>query len=145
MINRLGIGTVQFGMEYGINNKNGMLNQKIITDILNLATKEKIDLLDTARNYGTSEDVIGLFLSKNKGICKIVTKFKSANAKELQRSIYESLNALNVNSLYALLFHDFSDYKNNPSLLIELEEYQKNKIAKKIGFSLYLTDQLDYL
>lgn len=145
MINRFGIGTVQFGLEYGINNKNGKPNQKKITELLNLALKEKIDLLDTARNYGTSEEAIGLFLLQNEEVCKIVTKFKSSNKEELQKSISDSLDALNVKSLYALLFHDFSDYENNTSLLTELEGYQKKRIVKKIGFSLYLTDQLDYL
>ncbi len=145
LISKIGIGTVQFGLEYGINNKNGKPNFKTISEILKLAMIEKIDLIDTARNYGTSENAIGQFLLQNKGIFKIVTKFKSSNEKELHKSISDSLSALNVDSLYALLFHDFSDYKNNTSLLTELGKYQKNKIVNKIGFSLYFPDQLDYL
>ena len=55
-MNRLALGTAQFGMRYGINNssKESMgLNE--IEEILNFSLEKKIDLLDTAMNYGDSE------------------------------------------------------------------------------------------
>ena len=56
MSEKIILGTAQFGMRYRINNssKESMgLNE--IEEILNFSLEKKIDLLDTAMNYGDSE------------------------------------------------------------------------------------------
>ena len=47
------LGTVQFGLNYGIEKKRIDANK--ITEILITALKNKIVMLDTAQNYGNSE------------------------------------------------------------------------------------------
>ena len=69
--NKLGLGTVQFGCNYGISNKNGMVELNEVKNILNTACESGIDTIDTAHLYGSSEEVLGQFNLKN---FKVVTK-----------------------------------------------------------------------
>ena len=52
---KLALGTVQFGMNYGINSIGGKVNFNEVVDIINYARNHDIDLLDTAPAYGNSE------------------------------------------------------------------------------------------
>lgn len=55
---QLTLGTVQFGLDYGISNKDGMTNDEELKHILQTASEEKICLLDCAEAYGNSMDRI---------------------------------------------------------------------------------------
>ena len=56
--NRIGLGSVQFGLNYGISNAAGKLQTPKLKKF-NLAFKNKIDTIDTAYSYGSSEKVLG--------------------------------------------------------------------------------------
>ena len=59
------LGTVQFGMDYGIfNQKKKDINYCI--ECLDYATQNGIKAIDTAAAYGNAEEIVGLFLSKKK-------------------------------------------------------------------------------
>ena len=58
------IGTVQFGLNYGVANKTGQPSYKEVCDILACAFAGGVTCLDTARAYGTSEDVLGQALAE---------------------------------------------------------------------------------
>ncbi|MBT3275650.1 MAG: aldo/keto reductase [Spirochaetales bacterium] len=55
---RLGIGTVQFGMDYGINNSAGKVSVETVAAILRRAVSEGVTFLDTARAYQESEKTV---------------------------------------------------------------------------------------
>ena len=77
MSNKLILGTVQFGLNYGINNLGGKISPTEANRILHYAHKNDISILDTASAYGNSEVVIGEFLSQNENIeFDIITKLK---------------------------------------------------------------------
>ena len=50
MISKLCIGSAQFGSDYGITNKNGMVKEKEVRDIFKIARKKNVELIDTAQN-----------------------------------------------------------------------------------------------
>ena len=56
---RLALGTVQWGLPYGIANRTGRPDDAEITRILATAREAGVRVLDTARAYGESEAVIG--------------------------------------------------------------------------------------
>ncbi len=58
-ISRFGIGTVQFGLEYGINNKTGQVSYSDVLNIFETALENGVNFIDTSRVYGTSEETIG--------------------------------------------------------------------------------------
>ncbi len=55
----LALGTVQFGMAYGVANASGQPDLATVRRVLDAARAGGIDLLDTAELYGTAETVLG--------------------------------------------------------------------------------------
>ena len=62
---KLILGTVQFGMNYGIANREGQPDLDKVRAILRSAAGHGIRILDTAAAYGTSETVIGAVLAED--------------------------------------------------------------------------------
>lgn len=113
---KLTLGSVALGINYGIANKQGKPSEKEGCDILSTAFNAGINCIDTARDYGTAEQLIGNYRHSN-GIgseIHIVTKFKISpqnisgihNAKdEAFRSIRNSLRFLRLDQIPICLFH----------------------------------------
>ena len=136
-MNKIIIGTAQFGLNYGINNKSGKISQKKINDIIRFCIKSKIFIFDTSQNYGDAESKIGNFIKKNNTNLKIITKIKYEKFK----SITTSINNLGILP-YAVLFHNFKDYLNKPFKKKILSECKTLGI-KKIGVSVYKGDDVN--
>ena len=58
------LGTVQFGMDYGIRGQKQPSVEQAV-EMLDYATQNGINTIDTANAYGTAEDVVGTFLQKH--------------------------------------------------------------------------------
>lgn len=143
MISKLSIGTAQFGLDYGISNSRGIVRIKEINQILATAKTYGIGMLDTAQAYGKSEEQIGLANSDN---FKIVTKIKPGiKSYEVNQFVKESLSKLKKDNLYGVLFHNFDDYIKNPDSFEEIQNLKNTGIVEKIGFSIYLTEELEEL
>ena len=56
---KLCLGTVQFGLPYGVTNQAGQVTEEEVRRILHLAASSGINMLDTAQAYGTAESVLG--------------------------------------------------------------------------------------
>ena len=56
---KLGLGTVQFGMHYGISNREGKTPLREVTKILHVARDNQISVLDTAAQYGGQRTGVG--------------------------------------------------------------------------------------
>ncbi|WP_022671234.1 aldo/keto reductase [Hippea alviniae] len=139
-ISKIGIGTAQFGMDYGINNRSGKVSEGEVYKILTYALEVGIDLLDTASSYGKAEVVLGSFDDIDR--FKIISKFLDNEEPEL--SLKKSLKRLNVKNIYALLAHRFESIKDN-SVLDKLKDLKRKGLVKKIGASLYYPYELEYI
>ncbi|MBW2996320.1 aldo/keto reductase [Candidatus Woesearchaeota archaeon] len=138
---KLALGTVQFGMDYGINNR-GKIPKKEVFEILGFAKENGIDVLDTAYAYGSSESVIGEFISKTNNSFKIVSKLPSKN---WENAFEESAKRLNSEKVYACLIHDFDSFLENPQIFDKLKILKQKGKIEKIGFSLYYPKEVLYL
>ena len=56
------LGGAQFGMKYGIANKNGEISSKNLRKILNYAINRKVYIIDTATSYKRSLKKFLIFL-----------------------------------------------------------------------------------
>ena len=56
---RLCLGTVQFGLSYGITNSGGQVSEIEVARILRMAEQSDVCWLDTAQAYGSAEEVLG--------------------------------------------------------------------------------------
>ena len=149
-MNKLGLGTVQFGLDYGLSTGEGRVPSNEVTYILNYASDKRIDMLDTAPSYGESEKDLG---SNSINNFKIVTKTQniaapkvsSSDVKLIDKIFMKSLKNLNINSAYGLLVHDVRDLLKFGSeklygLLTNLKKEQK---IRKLGVSIYDKGQLE--
>lgn len=144
-MSKIALGTAQFGMDYGINNKSGKIPKEEVFQILDFASACGIDTLDTAPAYGESQEVIGEYQVKHFNPFKIVSKLSKESFPDVQSSINDIFKKTKSNELYGLIYHHFEDFKENMDSWGILEEYKAKGKIKKIGFSLYTPDTLEYL
>ena len=149
---KIGLGTVQFGLDYGIANPNGRVPIDEVEQILGRAATLGITLLDTAALYGVSEETLGRILGPEHPF-RIVTKTPRAagdritdnDAADLITTFDRSLQRLKQQSVYGLLVHDADDLlKPDGQLLIDaLRRVRDSGRVTKIGVSVYTGAQLD--
>jgi len=138
MVKKLILGTVQFGLKYGINNSNGKPKKEDVFKILSYAYEKGIRYLDTAESYGKTHDLIGEYHKRNpKKKFNIITKFPHNLNGDLEIKINTYLDQLVVNNLHAILFHSFESYIKHKAQL-------KRKINSldNIGVSVYTNEQM---
>ena len=141
-MNKLSLGTVQFGLNYGISNKGGKIKFKEAKKILNLAEKSNIKLIDTAISYGESEKIIGdVGITNFKFVSKLPDFPKGyINVDEwVEENIKSSIKRLRINSLYGLLIHKTENLlgDNGKKLINSLNRIKNDGLVKKIGISIY--------
>lgn len=138
---KIALGTVQFGLDYGISNSTGKTSLEEARKILDTAFNHGIEILDTAQAYGISESVLGLCHANR---FKIITKINPTNCDKssAEQLVQKSLQGLSLDKLYGMLFHSASSALQNPRIVEELKELQEQGIIEKIGFSLYTPDEL---
>lgn len=145
---KLGIGTAQFGLDYGIANNHGKVSQKEIKKILDLARSSNISLLDTAMDYGDSEFSIGVAGPEDFDIVSKIGDIP-VNEKNTKDFIYNklknTLDYLGIKSLYGLLLHRPENLLNKNGIAIyeTLSEFKEMGLVKKIGISIYEPDNLN--
>jgi len=139
MSDKLILGTVQFGLNYGINNAQGKPDKENVFQILSYAYESGIRYLDTAELYGNAHDLIGEFHKLNPAKkFEIITKFPHEFDSSLDDKINTYLDQLAVNYLHAILFHSFDSYVKHRSEL----NGKINKVVK-IGVSVYTNAQME--
>jgi len=144
---KLAIGTVQFGLDYGVSNTQGQVCSDEVNRILTYAKLQNINTLDTAPAYGNSEEVLG-----KTGLASqfdIVSKIPALSDSDvdIKQYVQASLQQLNIEKLAAVLFHHVDDIissshaKKRFNGLIKLKEQGK---INKIGVSVYTPEQLEF-
>jgi aryl-alcohol dehydrogenase-like predicted oxidoreductase len=143
-MSKIVLGTVQFGVNYGINNTSGQVPFEDVCNILQLAQKGGISVLDTSSAYGTSEIVLGKALQNTQTRFNIVSKYPRSLAS-VRDTFQKSLLNLGVESLYGYLVHHFEFYQEHPEIFDEMTTLKNEGKIKKVGFSLYNVEQLRFL
>lgn len=148
---KLGLGTVQFGTDYGVSNKMGITSQNEASSILALAKNLGIDLIDTSPAYGAAESVLGAVLGDVN--LDVVTKtvridskiISKAHIENVKQSFYKSLRDMRKDSIYGLIAHQGYDlYKQGYEHYIEFfDELKEASLVKKIGASVYNKMELE--
>ena len=139
------LGTAQFGMDYGVNNRRGRIPEKDVFAILDRASKDGIGTIDTAYLYGCSEEIIGAFIKSGKNTFKVVSKLPKCASEGVSKIFEETLKRLGMPSLYGYLIHSFESYEKDKRLWDELKKLKAEGRVEKIGFSLYLPAELERL
>ena len=144
------LGTVQLGLPYGINNKQGKPSHEEAFKILEYAYNNGVRMLDTASGYGESEKIIGEYIKQEKNEFGITTKLSKLEYNEdikafVNKQIDNSLNLLGKECIEIYLLHNFEDLKKTNGLMDELVRLKYENKIKKIGVSLYEPSELEYI
>lgn len=133
-LNKLALGTVQFGLDYGINNQNGKPPKERCLEMLSSAYRRGIKIFDTAHTYGSAEEILGEFCKENNFSKKIriITKVEQNVEGELNKS----LKRLKTDSVDGCLLHEPKDIKNK-KIVDSLKKIKDSGLSKNIGVSVY--------
>ena len=150
MANRIALGTVQFGMAYGIANADGQVAPGEVAQIIATARTARIDTLDTAILYGSSESVLGAVGTSG---FRIVSKLPSLPADcddvagWLRGEVRSCLDRLQADRLAGLLLHRPADLLGGRGrdLYQALLALKDDGLVPKIGYSVQTPEDLDDL
>ena len=139
---KLAVGTVQFGIRYGINNSEGIPGDDEIHNIFTVAANAGIRMIDTALGYGNSEERVAPFADR----FNIVTKFSGVKTgEELLQQFETSCTHLGVSEIYGYMAHNADSLIENPQLWRTLLKLKEGSRVQRIGYSLYTPAQLEKL
>jgi aryl-alcohol dehydrogenase-like predicted oxidoreductase len=140
---KIGIGTAQFGMKYGISNFNGQTSPGEVKKILHVCHLNDIKYIDTAAAYGKAENILGLNDLSN---FRIITKFMHYSGKGMiKEQLNTSLNHLKIKSLYGLLAHRPLELLSDDFYWDELIALKESGNIKKIGLSFNTVTEMELL
>ena len=137
---KIGLGTANFGLKYGIKS-----NKKIsflkIKELILFAKKNRIKYIDTSQAYNNAEKIIGSF-DLNK--FKIIDKFKFYEKKiinpenKILDKLKNSFDNLNKKRIDSILFHNYKDCLRPESdeIFDYLVKLKNEKKISKIGVSI---------
>ena len=145
------LGTAQIGNDYGVSNKFGKVSDEDFRKVLETAEKSGVNYLDTASNYGDSEERIGKFYELTKDfllITKTANSSKQLSTKSKIKFIKEefinSLKKTKREKVEILLVHDAADIIgcNGCEIYDSLIELKKKGLVNKLGVSVYSVNDL---
>ena len=148
---RLCIGTVQFGMDYGVQGGTRPAARDAVR-MLDYATQNGVDAIDTAAAYGTAEEVVGEFLSRKtlpRETLQVISKFgtnifEGASvadyAVRLRAAAETSLKRLKSDYLDAYICH-VPIAAGDPAIIAAMAALKASGLVRHVGFSVYDPDQ----
>jgi aryl-alcohol dehydrogenase-like predicted oxidoreductase len=144
---RLALGTVQFGLDYGVTHGGGRVPESEIRTILAVAQSAGIDSLDTAAGYGDAEDVLGRveagqsFRIITKTTSHGATAISDADIDRIEARFLQSLEKLVIPSVDGVLVHAVSDLlaPAGDKLWGRMQRWRTQGLVKRIGVSVYDT------
>ena len=154
MTSRLAIGTVQFGLAYGITNHAGQVPESEVRRILDYAAARGIRTLDTAALYGESEATIGRTLREGTSFDIVTKTTKAAGAGSAAEAVARldagfdaSLEKLGRGAVYGLMAHESDDLLGpfGTALWDAMSRHKAAGRVGKIGASIYTEAQIDAL
>jgi aryl-alcohol dehydrogenase-like predicted oxidoreductase len=147
---RIALGTVQFGLPYGIANRAGQVAHADVAAILAYARSAGVDTVDTAIAYGDSEKCLGDVGMQSWRVVSKLPPVPSAcrNVETwVQQCISGSLERLAVSQLYGVLLHKPLELlgEHGKALYEGMLSLKRRSVVQKIGISVYGPDDLDAL
>ncbi len=147
---RIALGTVQFGLPYGVANTQGQVSYDQAEAMLRAMRTAGIDTIDTAIAYGEAETVLGrIGVSGFRLVSKVPVLREPAIAVDdwVMAQVEASLERLRVPRLGGLMLHAPDDLlgPHGSDLVRGLLRARDAGLAERIGLSVYSPEQLAVL
>ena len=145
LLSKIILGSANFTNQYGVRKK--YISKPRIKNILKYAEKHGINFIDTANDYGKSEETLGINQAKN---FKIISKLSKIDKnipnvkKYIEKKFSKTLSRTNQKSIYGYLVHNSEDLLSSKGKIIikTLRSLKKKNKIKKIGVSVYEVNEL---
>lgn len=139
---RLALGTVQFGLDYGVANVGGRISLEEAARIVHRARQFGMDTLDTAAAYGDSEQMLGQIGVQGWRVVSKVPPMPdgvSDGRRWVERHVHQSLARLKVTRLDGLLLHNATDLfkRQGRGVVMGLQDMREQGLVGQIGYSIY--------
>jgi aryl-alcohol dehydrogenase-like predicted oxidoreductase len=142
---RLALGTVQFGLDYGVTHGGGRVPEGEIRTILAVAHAAGVDTLDTAAGYGDAEDGLGRveagrsFRIITKTIASGEASISDLDIDRIEARFLQSLEKLAIPSVDGVLVHAVADLlaPGGDKLWTRMQGWRAQGLVRRIGFSVY--------
>ncbi|WP_228051829.1 aldo/keto reductase [Sphaerospermopsis aphanizomenoides] len=150
IIGRIALGTAQFGLSYGVANRQGQVTVEEGSKIVSYAASVGVDTLDTAIAYGSSEECLGQIGVKDWRVISKLPEIPSGTTNIqnwVQECVDGSLGRLKISQLYALLLHRPQQLlqPQGRELYDTLNLLKTEGLVNKIGISIYSPKELPAL
>lgn len=145
LTSKLVLGTVQFGLGYGINNTRGRVPTAEVAEILGAARAAGVRMLDTSGAYGCAEEVLGPLLARHAGAFDIVSKLPRCPTEEVDARVERTFQQLGSDTLYGFLCHHYDFFRETPEIWNRFRGLRNEGRVRHIGFSLYYPRELSEL
>ena len=149
-MSKLALGTVQFGLRYGVGQQCGPMDITTVAEILEGARSGGIAMLDTAPSYGLSETLIGDASPHDFDVVTKISGFsasdlKKGNCSRIRQQINLSLQRLRRPTLYGLLLHNIDAIlgAEGGALWAEIQNLKSDGLVEKVGASIYDVAELE--
>lgn len=147
---RVALGTVQFGLPYGISNQHGQVSRVEAKAMLEMAATAGVDMLDTAIAYGDSENCLGEVGTQG---FSLVTKLPAVPEScadvhgWVREQVANSMMRLKVSKIYGLLLHQPAQLTGHhgKQLYHSLCALKEDGLVGRVGISIYSPKELDLL
>lgn len=148
LVQKLALGTAQFGDAYGVTNATGRLSDDAVHRMVQLALDRGIRTFDTAVAYGDAELRLAAALESAGLPLRVVTKISLADLEKLHpREILARSATRFEGCALDVLIHSVSDYQHPglPSLIDALVSAKESGLIGQVGASIYDETDLVHL
>jgi len=152
-VSKMSLGTVQFGLHYGIANDVGKPEESQSADMMNYALKNGVTSIDTARAYGDSEEIIGRFFKGYSGeipfISTKVPPYQNIDdipglEKHIIESVETSLQCLGLHKVDNIMLHNGVSLTINGDRTAQIMgDLIKRGYCDMVGASVYNASEID--
>jgi len=144
---KLGLGTVQFGLDYGATNRAGRVPETEVRAMLAMTTDAGVRLLDTANAYGEAEAVLGRCLPRSHGFSVVTKTPPGGSLPQIEAAFSASLARLDMERVAGLLCHRPNELLAGAGKAIAhwLLDQRETGRAERVGVSVYSPAEADAL
>lgn len=136
-LNKFSLGTAQFGLNYGINNKTGKIEPSEIKRIIEYVENLGITNIDTAIAYGEAEKILGKIGIRKFKITSKLPYVEGEKIKDIEKMVKSSIKNLKIKKLNCLLIHSSKNIEKNTFLILnKMKKLKLNGLVSEIGISI---------
>ncbi len=141
LVSEISLGTVELGLDYGIadGGEAKKPDERSAAALLNFALDSGINLIDTARAYGSSERIIGSALKTRRSEYILASKVKPqpGNPAAVHELVEQSLRELQTDSIDILMIHCGMETEPCTDTVGALQQLRQSGKIRFIGSSVY--------